>query len=222
MSAPVTAEAALRFAVQLAAELGLIWPAPELPRLFDGFDLLVDRRPVVSDGFASTRVVNGRRIPHGGADVDYHRRTLQDLVKLFAGKTQFSTLRHFMPGEHVPCVAAMAGRIWSAGVEDFGGSIVLDHGTYGPVCTFYAHMDGESVLAQRFRRGQPIERGQFLGWISGSTRGSRGDKRKVGFRHVHFEWWDFETRGVRLKIDPAPLLDRKAKWLELADVIGAP
>lgn len=180
----------------LDAELGegWVWPLPMLSQLAANLGL-VRPRPEISDGFGSIR---NRGTPqehlHAGVDMMYRR------VAMFPKGAQITDggTRGFTVPAGVQALAAAAGRIWFAGRIATGWSVVLDHGPK-PFSTYYTHLSDLAVpRVDEDNRGQIVVlAGQPLGTVGASPL----DPQRV--KHLHFE-----LRHPRTGVDPQPAMRR--------------
>lgn len=147
------------------------------------------RSPVISDGWGSRRrTLDGKPRTHQGVDLMYPRASLDDMADAFPPNTAGGSKWHFMP-EHVPVLAARAGRVTYAERTPRGIAIVVRHPDGWS--TFYQHL-----ATLRVARGEDIETGQILGEVGGDPT------QRPALRHLHFEI----RRPGGNAIDPRPLL----------------
>lgn len=151
-------------------------------------------RPAVTDGFTSRR---GARL-HAGLDIAFLRRNAGDLVDLFPPGTPGGGRSWFSP-EHVPVLAARAGRVWSVEKQPRGWAVVLDHSK--PFATFYTHLETPSLALHQkgvnVNTGQPtyVKAGDVLGFMGYDPT----DPERV--RHLHFAVWHEGTDDQ--SVDPS-------------------
>lgn len=167
-----------------------VFPVPDLG----------DRRPEVSDGWASTRhSVNEntkttiRRL-HLGADIMFRRRRSGELADVYRPGTRHGTKHYFMP-DLVPAIAASTGLVIFAQWTGVGFTVKVFHAEGWT--TYYTHLSLVSVA-----EGQAVVAGQPVGIIGFDPQ----DRRKL--MHLHFELWrgHDDRRGVT---NPGPYL---AAW----------
>ncbi len=111
-----------------------------------------DRKPEISDGFASKRrSPSGQLITHGGVDIMYRRRPGDP----WRAGTPNGTPGWIMP-DHRAALAASDGVVWSAANTPRGWTIVIDHAPRG-LATYYTHLSSLLVTAkQRVSAGTPL------------------------------------------------------------------
>lgn len=153
--------------------LGWVWPVP----VRDG------RIPTISDGFSAVKTSNHRA--HPGVDITYRKLPTDP-----PGKVKYDATTHFISPKGTPVLAAGPGRVWSAGVDDFGHWVLIDHGIVGQaggVTTRYAHLE---KFAKPWKKGDIVQAGTELGLMGYSPK---NDSEQ--FRHLHFEL-KFPRKGV--------------------------
>jgi hypothetical protein len=161
-----------------------VWPVP----------MLGDRRPVVSDGWASPRrLADGSVRKHMGADIMYRRRSEADQAAEQPPGSPSGSRWYFMP-EGTPALAVAPGIVRIAKDTPRGFTVVIRHA--GGWTTYYTHLASLAVAA-----GQPIAAGQSIGLIGHDPSDSRH------LRHLHFELWKGGKRSGA--VDPTPYL---AAW----------
>lgn len=178
-----------------------VYPVPDLG----------DRRPEISDGWASRRTttitskktqqkITIRRL-HLGADIMFRRRQLGELADLYRPGTRYGTDRYFMP-DMVPALAASAGVVIFAQWTGVGFTVKVFHAEGWT--TYYTHLSLLSVA-----EGATVVAGQPVGIIGYDPKDARH------LMHLHFELW----RGRDDRdgaTNPAPYLDawerRSVPW----------
>lgn len=174
------------------------------PRLAPG------RPPFVTSGYGPRE--GGMYSTHFGVD---------QLVKRREGEPEKSPeatlgreLGWFLPSLVLPAVAAGAGRVISARWTSTGYAVRIDHG--GGWYTLYCHLGNLMV-----RKGQYVEAGTPLGWISYSPYKSGctsrpGQPCKIGLNHLH---WQVEYGGIgnAFAVDPEELFGRHLENLQIID-----
>ncbi len=158
-----------------------VFPVPDLG----------DRRPEISDGWASRRHKDGARVLHLGADIMFRRRSRADLVESFRPGTSNGTENYFMPG-NVPALAASSGIVTFAKWTGVGFTVQLRHPDGWT--TYYTHLSFLSVAL-----GQAVTAGQPIGIVGYDPK----DPRRL--IHLHFELWRSHRRSGA--VNPGPYLD---------------
>lgn len=174
-----------------------VFPVPDLG----------DRRPEVSDGWASTRTTTSKKTNvtvrrlHLGVDIMFRRRVRGELAEVYRPGTRHGTEHYFVP-DMVPALAASAGIVLFARWTGVGFTVKVFHPEGWT--TYYTHLSALSVA-----EGQAVVAGQPVGIIGFNPI----DRRKV--MHLHFELW----RGRDDRdgaTNPAPYLDawerRSVPW----------
>ncbi|KAB2892943.1 MAG: M23 family metallopeptidase [Kofleriaceae bacterium] len=165
--------------VQLPPPSSWVFPVPSLG----------DRVPQVSDGWASPRHdADGTRRLHLGADIMFRRRHRSDLIEVFRPGTPHGTRGYFMP-DHVPALAARAGRVTFAKRTPQGFTVQVHHAEGWT--TYYTHLSRLLVAV-----GDRVAAGQPLGIIGGSPL----DRRRL--MHLHFELWRGTARSGATNPEP--------------------
>lgn len=167
-----------------------VFPVPDLG----------DRRPEISDGWASTRYSVDDKAKtsvarlHLGADIMFRRRRRGELADVYRPGTRHGTANYFMP-DMVPAIAASAGVVIFAQWTGVGFTVKVFHPDGWT--TYYTHLSLVSVA-----EGQAVVAGQPVGIIGFDPK----DRRKL--MHLHFELWRGrdDRRGAT---NPGPYL---AAW----------
>jgi murein DD-endopeptidase MepM/ murein hydrolase activator NlpD len=147
-----------------------------------------DRKPEISDGFASKRrSPSGQVIPHGGVDIMYRRQP---------GDTWRAGTPNGSPGwvmpDHRAALAASDGVVWSAANTPRGWTVVIDHAPR-KLATYYTHLSSLLVTAK-----QPVSAGTPLGIIGADPL----DAERI--LHLHLEVW---RGGASDRFDPQRLIE---------------
>jgi hypothetical protein len=155
-----------------------------------------DRKPEISDGFASKRrLPSGQLATHGGVDVMYRRQPSDP----WRAGTPNGTRGWVMP-DHRAALAASDGVVWSAMNTPRGWTVVIDHAPRN-VATYYTHLSSSLVSAK-----QTVSAGTPIGIIGADPL----DGEHI--MHLHFEVW---RGGSSARFDPQPLIE--ATWEYLPD-----
>ncbi|TMQ13728.1 MAG: M23 family metallopeptidase [Deltaproteobacteria bacterium] len=153
-----------------------------------------DRKPEISDGFATQRrLPSGQLVTHGGVDIMYRRQPGDP----WRAGTPNGTPGWVMP-DHRAALAASDGVVWSAANTPRGWTVVIDHHPR-TLATYYTHLSSLLVAAK-----QTVSAGTPLGIIGADPL----DGQHI--MHLHLEVW---RDGASDRFDPQRLIETTWEYL---------
>lgn len=154
-----------------AAWLGWVWPVP----ITDG------RIPSISQEFkpwdGKDRNLTTSTHNHLGVDVMFRKRAGDP-----PGRVKHDASPNYIAPAGTLVLASYPGKVWNAGVGDYGHFVELDHGNVpglGGLTTFYQHL---ANFTRPWKKGDLVRGGEVLGLMGFAPK-----RDSEQLRHLHFE-----------------------------------